>query len=500
MSKYNNTTHFLMVKKNLRYMAAAALVAIAISSCQEEDLNIGQSLTRESDKLLLSTQTYPISTRTVMADSVLSLSADCYLGRVRDPQTGTDISSDFTTQFHILDNMYLSPESKIVGRYNGRAAADSCDLILYINSPFRKPDSLTAMKMKVSELAWPMEEGMRYYSNFSPSRMGMVRSGGLSKSVVFSYANLGELDSIRSTSKYQPCIRISLNQPYTAPDGVTYKNYGTYLLTQYYDHAEKFTNSYTFAHTLCPGFLFEITDGLGFHAKVSDIGLRTFYTVQIDTAQIGASLVLAGTKEVVQTIHVENDAETLRALAAETDYTYIKTPSGLYTEVTIPVDDIKAGHEGDSLLAARVLFQRLNNESDDSRMLPAPSTLLLVQKDSLKAFFENSRVPDNITSYYASYNNSTSNNCYTFYNLSSLVTALWHMKQQGMTTNPNWVAEHPDWNKMVLVPVTYTTTSSSSSTIASMHHDMSLTSARLVGGATNRHDPLTINIVYAKFK
>lgn len=496
-----------MVKKPLRYMAAAALAAIAISSCEEDNLNIGQSLTRESDKLLVSTETYPVSTQTIMADSVLSLSADCYLGRIRDPQTRTDISSAFTTQFHILETMYISPENKIVGRYNGRAAADSCDLVLYINSPFRSADSLTAMKVKMSELTLPMEEGTQYYSNFSPSAMGMVRSGGLSKSVMFSYANLGENDSIRATSTYQPCIRIALNQPYTAPDGTTYKNYGTYLMTQYYDHTEKFANSYTFAHTLCPGFLFEITDGLGFHARVSDIGLRTYYTIQQnDTTQIKATLILAGTKEVVQTIYVQNDTEALRALAAETDHTYIKSPAGLYTEVTIPVDDIKAGHESDSLIAAKLTFQRLNNESDDSRMLPAPSTLLLVQKDSLKTFFENNRLPDNITSYYSLYYSSSAStssnrdNTYTFNNLSSLVTALWQMKQRGVSTNPNWVAEHPNWNKMVLVPVSYTTTSSTSTSIASIYHNMSLTSTRLVGGATNSHDPLTISIVYAKFK
>ncbi|MBQ9357027.1 MAG: DUF4270 domain-containing protein [Prevotella sp.] len=494
-----------MASIKLRYMAAAALAAIAISSCEEEDLNIGNSLTHESDKLIVSAQTYPISTRTIVADSVLSLSADCYFGRVRDPQTGTDITSEFTTQFHILENMYISPEDRIVGRYNGRAAADSCDLVLYIASPFRSADSLTAMKMRASELAWPMEEGRRYYSNFSPAKMGMVRNGGISKSVVFSYANLGETDSARSSSTYQACIRISLNQPYTAPDGTTYKNYGTYLMLQYYDHKENFANSYVFTHTICPGFLFEITDGLGFHSKVTDIGLRTFYTIQSDTVQYSAGLILAGTKEVLQTTYVQNDTETLKAMAAETDYTYIKTPAGLFTEVTIPVDDIKTGHEGDSLIAAKLTFQRLNNETDDSRALPAPTALLLVQKDSLKTFFENNRLPDNITSYYAVYNYSnastaTRNNTYTFNNLSSLVTTLWQTKQRGVKANPNWVAEHPDWNKMVLVPVTYTTTSSTSTTLASMHHDMAITSTRLVGGATNRHDPLTISIVYAKFK
>lgn len=497
----------MLIKKFL-YMATASCLAMAISSCQEDELNIGQSLTDESDKLTVVTQDYSVSTRTIVADSVLSLSADCYLGCVRDPQTGTDVSSAFTTQFHLLTPIYISPEQRIIGRYEGRAAADSCDLILYLGSPFHSTDSLTAMKMRVSELATPLEEGIRYYSNFSPTERGMLRQGGLSKSIVFSYADLSTSDSTRKSSAYQPSVRVSLNQPYTDASGTVYKNFGTYLMHQYYDHPELYRNSFVFTHGLCPGFLFEITDGLGFHAKVTDIGLRTFYTVQGDTSVFPASMVLAGTKEVLQSTLVVNDRQSLQAMAAETDHTYLKTPAGLFTEVTIPVEQIKQGHENDSLLAAKLSFCRLNNSSDDERMFGIPQTLLLVQKDSLYSFFENSKVPDNITSYITGYNSTspatqTKNNpynLYTFNNLSSLVTALWQMRQQGLRNNANWVAEHPNWNKMVLVPVTFTTTSSTSGVVASVHHDMSLTSTRLVGGSTNTHDPLQISVVYAKFK
>lgn len=480
-------------------MAAVALASMAIYSCEEGDLNIGQTLTDESDKLEVVTSEYDVQTRTIVADSVLSLSADCYFGRVRDPQTNTNVSSEFTTQFHVLETTYISPDEKIIGRYNGKAAADSCDIVLYISSPFRSADSLTAMKMRVSEMGTPMEEGHRYYSTFNPADMGMLREGGMTKSIMFSYANLRETDSVRASSDYQPSIRIPLNAPYTSPDGSVYNNYGTYLLQQYYANPQNFRNSYRFAHEVCPGFLFEITDGLGFHSKVTDIGLRVYYTLQSDSSKVLAGLVLAGTGEVLQTTLVKNDRQALAAMAAESEHTYLKTPAGLFTEVTLPVDDIKRGHEGDSLLAAKLTFQRLNNESADERLLPAPNTLLLVQKDSLLSFFENSRLPDNITSYYTTLNSSASNNTYTFNNLSSLVTTLWRMKQNGMAADPNWEASHPDWNKMVLVPVSYATSSSSTS-ITSIRHDMSLTSTRLVGGANNTHAPIRISIVYAKFK
>ena len=488
-------------------MAAAAFALVAISSCKEDELNIGQSLTNENDKLIVATENFYVTTRTIMADSVLSLSADCYLGSVRDPQTGADVVSEFTTQFHIMETMSMAEESEVTSRYNGRAAADSCDLVLYINSPFREADSLTAMKMRVCEMAMPMEEGIRYYSNFNPLQAGMIRNGGLSKSHVFSYANLGELDSERLEDSYQDCIRIPLNDPYTATDGTVYSNYGTYLMQQYYDHPEYFRNSYAFTHHVCPGFFFQITDGMGFHAKVRDIGLRIFFSAKHESEDVKGTLVLAGTREVLQTTCVTNDRETLQAMAAETQYTYIKTPAGLFTEVTLPVAEMKQSHEGDSLLSAKMTLQRLNNMSSDDRMLPAPKTLLLVQKDSLYRFFENNCVPDNVMSYITGFNYTdpvstagySNTNTYTFNNLSALITALWNLRKEGLNSDPLWERNHPDWNKMVLVPITFST-NSSQTVVTSVHHDMSLSSARLVGGADNPNDPIRIDAVFAKFK
>ncbi len=488
-------------------MAAAAFALVAISSCEEDSLNIGQTLTKNSDKLEVATETFHATTRTIMADSVLSLAADCYLGTVRDPQTGADVTSEFTTQFNILETTNLLAENTIVNTYDGRIGADSCDVILYINSPFRTADTLTAMKMRVCEMARPLEEGVRYYSNFDPFQEGIIKLGGINKSHVFSYSNRGEKDSVRATTSYQNSIRIPLNERYTGSDGTVYNNYGTYIMRQYYDHPEYFRNSYTFAHNVCAGFAFQMTDGLGFHAKVSDIGLRISYTSNQTGKPVSYKLVLAGTREVLQTTYVTNDREALQAMANETAYTYLKSPAGLYTEVTLPVADIKRDHEGDSLLAAKMTLQRLNNQSSDDRLMPPAKTLLLVQKDSLTAFFESGSKPDNIMSYLTGYNNPdpktntyySNTNTYTFQNLSSLITALWNMRQQGMKSDPLWEQHHPDWNKMVLVPVTYTT-SPSTNTVTSVHHDMSLTSTRLVGGPDNAHDPIKIDVVYAKFQ
>lgn len=474
-------------------MAMVALTTMAIYSCDEETATIGTSITNTNDELVVTSTSYEAHTRTIVADSVLSLSNTCYFGKVKDPETGSDVTSEFTTQFHLLETTYIMPEDKIVGQADGRAAADSCDLILYIESPFLSDNNLTAMKMRVRELKEPMTEGKRYYSNYDPVKEGLIRTDGLDKSKVFTYTNMTESDSLRSTSTYLNNIRITLNQPYTAKDGTTYSNYGTYLMRQYYDHPENFRNSFVFAQNVCPGFFFEVTDGSGFYSKVSNIGMRVYYSVDADTATTRGYLTLGGTSEVLQTVHVKNDMNVIHNLAEESEYTYLKTPSGLFTEVTLPIKDIKTSHQNDSLISTKIVFQRLNNQSTDSRMFSVPKNLLMVQCDSLYKYFENNYLPDNITSYVSTFGSSNPN-CYTFSNISNLVTELWRIHEEGMKEDAQWEANHPNWNKVVLVPVTIT---SSSSTVTNIENSMELASTRLIGG---ENQPITVSVIYAKFK
>lgn len=473
-------------------MAGVAIAAMAISSCDDNTMTIGNSLTDENDRLDIEAGVFHATSKTYVPSSVLSLSSNCYLGKVKDPETQTDVTSEFSTQFHLMESFYISPEDSLLSRTDdNKAAADSCDLVLYFSSPFKKIDTLASMKLRVLEMDTPVQQGQYYYSDFDPRTLGLIRTDGINREKMFTYRNLTDTDSERASSSYLDNVRITLNKPYTDKNGETYKNYGTYVLQQYYRHPEYFRNNYTFSHNVCPGFFFEITDGLGFYSQVYNIGLRIYYKVQNDSVY-NAALIVAGTKEVAQTTKITNDQQAIAKLAAETKYTYLKTPAGLFTEVTLPVEDIKNGHENDSLLAASIAFQRINNESNDERMLETTSTIMMIEKDSLTHFFENLEVTDSKTSFLSSYNSSY--NIYAFSNISSLITAMWNQKTQGEKNDSEWMKNHPNWNKVLLVPVTYTT-SSSSTTPVRVEHDMSLTSTRLAGGDT----PIDINVVYAKF-
>ena len=126
--------------------------------------------------------------------------------------------------------------------------------------------------------------------------------------------------------------------------------------------------------------------------------------------------------------------------------------------------------------------------------------MLMVHKDSLTTFFENKKSPDSHTSFYTTFQSNT--NLYPFTNISSIITTMAAAKRAGMANDPNWTANHPNWNKVLLVPVQIITSSNSTTitTAAStFEHCASIASTRLVGGSQNPYPPIKLSIVYGSF-
>lgn len=479
-------------------MAGIAILTIAISSCNENTNTMGYSLTSDADRFSLVPDTFRIeSMQSIKADSVLARSSYCYLGSIKDPETGAYISSDFTTQFNLLENesSYIFAAKKDITSLDadGEPIATSCYLTVLINDYLG--DSLTAMKLVVEELDKPIEENKLYYSNFDPEASGYIRNDGLKQAKVYSMVDLTLSDSmryVRQTNSYYSYIKIPLNKQYKAKDGVTYKNYGTYLMRTYYQHPEYFKNSISFIKNVCPGFYIKTVDGQGVMAEVLNVQLNVDYKFKTDGTDYNGSKIFYGTEEVMQTTHISNDKGKIDSLVNRVkDCTYLKTPAGIFTEVTLPVDQIKKGHVNDSILSAKIIFQRmvdLNNRTDD--LLNDATELLMIERDSLYSFFEQSNVTNNRTSYLASFNSSL--NTYTYNNISSLINQMYTNRDKGSK----------NWNKVVLIPVktsSVRTSSYSSATVTGINNEMAITSTRLVGGIKNPRNPV-ISVIYNQSK
>ena len=472
-------------------MAVIAVIVVAISSCTETTDLMGNSLTSDINKFEVTTDTFDVSTKSIKVDSVLSRSVYSYIGRLKDPETGSYIVSDYMTQFHILENQAdkLFPDVVSILEQGGDIdlVADSCFVRIVVNS--YQGDSLAAMKLKLRELSKPVEESGTYYTNFDPVEKGYVRTDkdAINQDVVYSMTDLTTSDSLRNVyhqKGYYETVDIPLNDEYCDKNGIVYNNYGTYIMQMFYSHPEYFKNSKTFTRNICPGFYLQCIDGLGVMTEVAYTQIVIYYHYTKNNVTYIENQNINATEEVLQTTHITNDQSRIDKLIADEECTYLKTPAGIYTEVTLPIESIKNGHENDSITSAKIVFNRMHDTSNFSEIiLEEPTQLLMVERDSLKTFFETNSVPNNKTSYLATFN--TTQKTYTYNNISTLVNHMWARRN---TT--------PDWNKVVLIPVQVETSGTTSATTVS--NEMNVNSVRLVGGKKNKHTPVRISVIYNK--
>lgn len=474
-----------------RIMYVAAIMCLGLTACDDTTDTLGDSLTQTADKFELLTDTFGVSTRSMTVDSVLASSMYPYIGNVKDTETNSYVKSSFSSQMSVLQTIfYGSPKEDSLRCEKdewGNYIADKCYIGVYFNSFIG--DTLNTMKVTLHELAKPLEEGMKYYSNFDLGKEGYLRNDGneIKMAKSYTYEGLITTDSMRPV-----IIDLNKEEVYVDKSGNKYKNYGSYLLTSFYKHPEYFSSSYNFIHNVCPGFYFEQTNGIGNMGEIAFVNMAVgFKALRSDTLS-AVEIVFPGTEEVMQTTFIDNDREKMLELASDESCTYVKSPSGIFTEMTLPIEDIKRGHENDTISSAKIVIPRYNYTTDES-MFIAPTYIMMVPKDSLYTFFEDKNVPDSKMSYLATY--SSAANTYTFNNISDLINKLWQNKVNGMGGE--------DWNKVVLLPVTVSTnssTSSSTTSVTNVTNEMGLKSTKLVRGDGSKDSRLKISVIYNKFR
>lgn len=412
--------------KTIIYTVIAIMSCITIASCDDTTDSIGNSLTDNMDMLKVTTDTFNVATRSIVADSVLSRSTTGYLGKIRDIETGNYITGDFMAQFSTLENYKLPEKDSIVSLQDGEVIADSCSIRLFYTDYYG--DSLATMNITAYEMNEPMKEGVKYYSNFDPIAEGLIRNDGMKVNKTYTLTDLSISDEDRADeSSYTPNIKINLNKPYTDKNGVTYNNYGTYIMRMYYEDPDRFKNSYNFIHEVCPGFYFKTNDGIGSMAYITVSQLNIYFRYLNDSTYVGTTS-FSATEEVLQTTNISNDKQNIADLANDNTCTYLKTPAGIFTEITLPVDEIIENHSNDTINTAKISLTRINNNTHDEYSLSAPSTLLMIPKDSLYTFFENGDNVDYKKSFIATYSSST--NQYTFNNISGMITYMADIKKK----------------------------------------------------------------------
>lgn len=476
----------------MRHYLAILLLPIIFISCTESTSSIG--IFPETDDIANSNAIYDVVTQSVLLDSVVYKNSNNYIGSIKDPETNTEIKANFAAQFHTFEG-YRFPDKALLfpdypnGNLEDSVECDSIDLQLFYNGYVGDPNN--PMKLEVYPLSFEriIEEDSTYYVN-TDLEYFVDDSTKPIATKVFTAINYSVSKEVREGDKYTNNIHIALP-----------KKYGKELLNTYYDHPEFYKNSYTFIRNVCPGFYFKIKSGTGtmLNVSVSTLNLYFTYYEKRDSARVGGLYRFAATPEVIQSTNFSNG--NLQQLVEDKSCTYLKSPAGIGTEVTIPVNEIYRNHLNDSISRAQLTLTRYNSNANNEYKLGIPKYILMVRKDNVVSFFKNNKVPNDQTSFCTEFNETY--NTYSFENLGRFITYCHYEKLNGMKksglSEAQWEAAHPNWNKVVLIPVSVkqTTDANGNSSYAAIAHDMSMSSTRLVGGTNN---PIKIQILYSRFK
>lgn len=476
--------------------ALATLIALAtllIAGCDDNTSTMG--IPSKDEEVFPSYGTFLAYTHSEAMDSVLGNSTSSYLGSIDDPETGTRIRADFAAQFHTFEN-YSFPKFDLmfpddgVKRTTDSIRCDSVEVRLYFSNYYGAKNAPLKLEVYPLDKNNVLQEEEDYYTDTDLDQFVLPGSEPIATKV-FTTEDYNLADAERNSATHADNVRIML------PDTV-----GSLIMRAYYDHPEYFKDSYTFIRKVCPGFLFKIRSGNGsmLSVDVSTLNIYfNFYDKVKRDSTCSALARFAATPEVIQSTRFSND--DMQSLVEEDDCTYLKTPAGIMTVAQLPINEIYQNHETDSVSRAQLTFTRLNNTKPSAQSLGIPQSLLLVRKADATSFFKKRSVSDSKSSYTTSY--SSTYNTYTFNNICRLISLCRKEKLAGMKaenlTEQEWEQKHPDWNKVVLIPVSISTATDTHGEThqVSVTHDMSMNSIRLQGGANT---PIKMQVIYSRFK
>ena len=476
--------------------ALATLIALAtllIAGCDDNTSTMG--IPSKDEEVFPSYGTFLAYTHSEAMDSVLGNSTSSYLGSIDDPETGTRIRADFAAQFHTFEN-YSFPKFDLmfpddgVKRTTDSIRCDSVEVRLYFSNYYGAKNAPLKLEVYPLDKNNVLQEEEDYYTDTDLDQFVLPGSVPIATKV-FTTEDYNLADAERNSATHADNVRIML------PDTV-----GSLIMRAYYDHPEYFKDSYTFIRKVCPGFLFKIRSGNGsmLSVDVSTLNIYfNFYDKVKRDSTCSALARFAATPEVIQSTRFSND--DMQSLVEEDDCTYLKTPAGIMTVAQLPINELYQNHETDSVSRAQLTFTRLNNTKPSTQSLGIPQSLLLVRKADATSFFKKRSVADSKTSYTTSY--SSTYNTYTFNNICRLISLCRKEKLAGMKaenlTEQEWEQKHPDWNKVVLIPVNISTATDTYGEThqVSVTHDMSMNSIRLQGGANT---PIKMQVIYSRFK
>ncbi|MDN4753055.1 DUF4270 domain-containing protein [Porphyromonadaceae bacterium W3.11] len=377
-------------------MVFAASTVTLFNACDNVDNSVGADYLPDYTKSRAINQDFKIDLETVSAD-MSSTGADIngtsynniyvsssygFLGAIPNKEFGS-IECEYLTQFRCPEGFKFSLppiDNKI----------DSAFITIYYNG--YSGDPIAPIEISAYQLNKPLD-----FNKYSITDVSEYTNKDILLGKVTFQAKkgtpLGKDNSIKA-------IKIPLDQ-----------NFGQNIYDLTRADSEHFANQSNF-DKFFPGVYLTTSAGVGSMIRVYGTALTFYFQIEEEVkdkeSPSGKKIVnVTKTQELVHTSEVpqlsrfaNGDLKKLIKKAEnDTDYTYIKSPAGVLTQITIPTEGIRQLLEGAPEGYERILnsvqlsILGENQPSQDENgevnryALPAPEDLLLIPEDSVKTFF-----------------------------------------------------------------------------------------------------------------
>lgn len=392
------------MRLKLTGLALTCCMALGFIACQDDTSTIGGSLASGEVTITVDSIETDLRGKAEWIDDFDSRTTTKLLGNLTIPEYG-NLNCSFVTQMMSATKMNIPdsiPESDV----------DSIRLVMSIPRGALTGDSLAPQQLRVFRINKALPKDID--SKFDPA--GYYDPSAVFATKSYTVSNISKNDTIFAKSAY-------INIPMKLPN-----EFGLELFRKYRDNDPIFEWPATFNQWF-PGLYVEQNFGNGCVANISSVRAYLYWhrkekiSVTVDSAKVeyrdvtrrDSVCLLASAPEVLSSNNIHyNPSARLRQLAAE-GKSLVTSPGGYVTTFRFPVRQLLDRFlEADtelSVVSSLILKIPAVSVKNDYGMTP-PDNLLMTTLDERESFFRENKIPDNVTSFYCTYDSE--NKMYTF--------------------------------------------------------------------------------------
>lgn len=408
----------MKLKKIILGICAIAIMMVT-TSC-EEDSSIGSSL-KQNEVTIVEDSSFTIAGKSALSPQLDSKTITQMLGKLHVPEYG-DLQCTFVTQ--LMPAQALSIPDSITAE-----DVDSIRLRFRLSNGAFTGDSLSPQRLRIYRLTKQLPADID--NNFDVT--GYYDTSFPLGEKSYTASALGMLDTIFKSPSRSIWVRLP-------------KAFALETFNAYRNHPEIFTDPNRFLEYF-PGLYVEQSFGKGLIVNITNTELVTYYHhiqkvsivengvgVTKDSVMMDSTTLFSVSPEIISSNNIKvRFADSLRQ-RIDAGEPILLSPCGYNVEIDFPTKQIL-----ESLINSDYNMAVINNlvfsipvaEIKNNYGIKPPTYLLMVKTKDLKTFFAENKVPDDVTSFWASYDSDKG--IYTFTSMRQYIVDL---RQSGKEITP----------------------------------------------------------------